>query len=68
MHPNLLENDSIMKTDAQEVEINEINLEQLEAIQGVSWLSKLLDKLEVKIEKWWKSGPTITIPFLKIKF
>jgi cell division septal protein FtsQ len=51
MYPTLLENDSIMKTFAQEVEIIELNLEQLEAIQGVSWLSKLLDKLEVKIEK-----------------
>lgn len=37
IHPNRLENDSIMAPVAQEADIIELSLEQLEGIQGGRW-------------------------------
>ena len=37
IHPNRLENDSIMAPVAQEAEIIELSWEQLEGIQGGGW-------------------------------
>jgi hypothetical protein len=40
IHPNRLENDSILAPVAQEVGITELSLEELEAIQGGGWFTR----------------------------
>ena len=57
IHPNRLENNFIIAPDAQQAEIIELDWEQLEGIQGGSWLSKSLRKLE----KWLKSLGSIKV-------
>jgi hypothetical protein len=48
IHPNRLENDSIMAPVAQEAEIIELNWEQLSGIQGGGWLRRKVIRTIVK--------------------
>ena len=61
IHPNRLENDSIMAPVAQEAEIIELNWEQLEGIQGGGWLKKTFNKIKAAIKKYFDGGGTVTL-------
>ena len=67
IHPNRLENDSIMAPVAQEAEIIELSLEELEGIQGGRWFKKFFRPfVAVAIVAWslaTGTPPPITIPF-----
>jgi hypothetical protein len=51
MHPNLLENDSIMAPVAQEAGIIELSLEELEGIQGGGGILRVLRFLAFVVNK-----------------
>jgi hypothetical protein len=61
IHPNRLEDDSIMAPVAQEAEIIELNWQQLEGIQGGGWLKKAFKKIKAAIKKYFDGGGTVTV-------
>jgi hypothetical protein len=61
IHPNRLENDSIMAPVVQEAGIVELNWEQLEGIQGGGWFKKVRKIAKNILKKL--DGRKITVTF-----
>jgi len=67
IHPNRLENDSIIAPVVQEAGIVELSLEELEGIQGGGWFKKLFRPVVAVAMVAWSlatgTPPPIVIPF-----
>jgi hypothetical protein len=61
IHPNRLENDSIMAPVVQEAGIVELNWEQLEGIQGGGWFKKVRKIAKNILKKL--DGRKVTVTF-----
>jgi hypothetical protein len=67
IHPNRLENDSIIAPVVQEAGIVELSLEELEGIQGGGWFKKLFRPVVAVAVVAWSlatgTPPPIVWPF-----